>query len=983
MKNVLKKTTALVLSAAMFCSSLAASADSILHSDSMQIAPGLDITASNSLNLGTYKQDFTLDYTPNEKLKPIVLYGDKLYGRSTISEITAYAQSLGYTVMGAVNSDYFYFENGLPIGMTIQNGRLCTSDANWNAVGFFADGTAIVGEPKLEMTFSPSPDEQHTVYALNKVRTGNGVYLYTPDFSSTTKTVLDGVEVVLTAEQGQQLKLGTALELTVASVGAVSGTTLAPDTFVLSVTADNPMAQVLLGMTVGQTIMINATTEDPRWNEVVWATGGGNMLAREGVLTVDATNGLGPRTILGVAPDGSFSIYVCDGRQSGLSNGASLYEVANSMISRGYTSVIELDGGGSTAISARYPGQTESTLRSSPSDGSERGCATYILFVNTGDPTLPESAASVYPRSSLVLAGAQLSLSALTYNEDFFPKGSYDDLFVVKEGGGYIIGNTYYAPIFAEQAIVSADIGGFDSSDAVITVIDKPATLDFVQNGTDTPLTSLSIAPEDSIDLDITATDGLRDIHTDGVIFSYQISGGIGTIDANGLFTAAAVSGLTGSITVTYGETTATLPVTVGDAPEILEDFEQMPTYTAVPATEQTVATALVSQAVEHARYGIGSLYLAWEQGDELIPTRFSAAQPISLPQGATTVSLLARNAVAGGGDGTAYLDVQTPLGSVQMPIPLSDSWQYIALTLPEGATAINGFSSTGTSGALYLDQLMAHFGQAANDVLPPTITLNPFDGLVLSGIISDNYLFPVEPGMIEISIDGTAVPFTYDQNTGEFSCEITPTAGLHRATITVRDFFLNYARHSVTFGETETVSAPDIADHWSYDYAEYLIGKDVFTAGTPFDPNGRVTNEMAAVIIARYMGVDPTQYEDVILPHADADQIGDWALPYVKAMYAEGVMMGTYSSGTAMYYPQTQSSRAQIFTIIGRTLDRGFAYGDAPFTDFDTIPAWAVDHINLLYSMGIISGYGTTGAVYPNEIITRAEFASLLFKMY
>ena len=69
--------------------------------------------------------------------------------------------------------------------------------------------------------------------------------------------------------------------------------------------------------------------------------------------------------------------------------------------------------------------------------------------------------------------------------------------------------------------------------------------------------------------------------------------------------------------------------------------------------------------------------------------------------------------------------------------------------------------------------------------------------------------------------------------------------------------------------------------------------------------------------------------------------------------------------------------------TLLGRTLQRGYAYSAAKYEDAADIPSWAVDHVNLMTSLGIITGYSGANVVKPLNSITRAEFASLLFKLY
>lgn len=65
---------------------------------------------------------------------------------------------------------------------------------------------------------------------------------------------------------------------------------------------------------------------------------------------------------------------VCDGRQA-QSDGATLLELLQIMKSIGCTNVLNLDGGGSTAMIAN------GKLLNSPSDGAERAIAAVVSFV--------------------------------------------------------------------------------------------------------------------------------------------------------------------------------------------------------------------------------------------------------------------------------------------------------------------------------------------------------------------------------------------------------------------------------------------------------------------------------------------------------------------------------------------------------------------------------------------------------------------------
>jgi len=131
-----------------------------------------------------------------------------------------------------------------------------------------------------------------------------------------------------------------------------------------------------------------------RWNPYT-AVGGGPVLMKEGKIVFDYTTALSgkfmtnyellqsdifsttarpPRTLIGSTADNKILLFVCDGRQAH-SEGATLIELVQIMKSIGCVNVLNLDGGGSSAIIAN--GQ----LLNKPSDGAERPVAAVVSFV--------------------------------------------------------------------------------------------------------------------------------------------------------------------------------------------------------------------------------------------------------------------------------------------------------------------------------------------------------------------------------------------------------------------------------------------------------------------------------------------------------------------------------------------------------------------------------------------------------------------------
>jgi hypothetical protein len=115
------------------------------------------------------------------------------------------------------------------------------------------------------------------------------------------------------------------------------------------------------------------STRAPNWEGYTNALGGGPRLVNDGRIEVTALRedfradvrvGLGPRTALGLDKYGRYLLLVVDGRQGYYSSGMTLHELAATMKKFGAVDALNLDGGGSTAMTVK------NRVVNRPSDGS-------------------------------------------------------------------------------------------------------------------------------------------------------------------------------------------------------------------------------------------------------------------------------------------------------------------------------------------------------------------------------------------------------------------------------------------------------------------------------------------------------------------------------------------------------------------------------------------------------------------------------------
>lgn len=88
-----------------------------------------------------------------------------------------------------------------------------------------------------------------------------------------------------------------------------------------------------------------------------------------------------PRSAIGYKQDGTVIILAVDGRQPGLSIGITMYDLATLMIDYGCDEAVNLDGGGSTQLVMKNPGNSQLEVVNSPCQVPYRKVFDTILIV--------------------------------------------------------------------------------------------------------------------------------------------------------------------------------------------------------------------------------------------------------------------------------------------------------------------------------------------------------------------------------------------------------------------------------------------------------------------------------------------------------------------------------------------------------------------------------------------------------------------------
>ena len=999
MKQFLRRGAALGLALAMTVT--AASASQALgwdlHTGTAPISVGTTLT-TNYFWSDTYsdlRTEHYVTYTPSTDVSPTVAYGTKVTDRVTLTGMAQQLESQGKRVVSGLNGDWYVLSTGAPTGLVVTDGVVRATgyySSTW-AIGFYDDGTAFIAQNGLSMSVTLGGAALNLSGGINKVRKmtssdgSGGLTLLTSDFADTTKNSEAGVDVILTPVEDEsgtystEPRIGRQTQYVVEQVLESTGSIAIPEgKAVLTLNAkDNADTLAKLRALVpGDTVTLSITSTDARWSQVDQALGGVAKLVTNGQAAsgLDASRTAWPA--IGIKADGTLVFYALDGKQPGLSVGATQTQVAQRLIELGCVEAICMDGGGSTTIGVTYPDGSSMEVVNSPSDGSQRANSTAIFLTTELQPTGELDSYYVTPTDNLLLSGAAVQLSASGLDTHYYPTSGYEVEWEVTEGGGTVDENGLFtAGTESGTSRVTAD-DGYASGTVSITTVSTPDSITLSDESTGAAVTSLNLDPGGQMDLKASASYRSLDLTAQDTCFTWTADPAVGTVDENGLFTAGEKSA-SGTLTVSAGGKTLTIPVSVAGHVNTLEDLEGgMDAFTATDTAVPAVETGL-----EYVHNGRQSLKMTYDASSGSA----SLGAALAIPAGESWLGMW----VYGDGSGNTLMatvtDSQLQTSQILLTALNFTGWQYVSAELPEGAAYLNSldvvYGGTAASGEIWLDQLTTA-NENVSDTTAPAVTLT-VSGTQLTARVSDNVDRTIPQESVSLTYDGAALSFTWNESTGTLSASL-PAAdtGYHRATVTVSDASGNLGRASADIQPASDRTSPfaDMTGHWAEQYATYLYDNGI-SMGTGVDtvvyqPDKNITRAEFFTMVARWMDLDLTQYAGVELPFVDAASIPDWALNAVKAMYSLGILQGAGVEGGLAANASATISRAEAMTILGRTQARGYAQPELTTDDAGQVGDWALPYVQSLVGQGVVTP--TDNKLRPTDALTRGELAQLLY---
>ena len=558
MKRTLTRASALLLS--LTCLTGSALAASPIRQSSLQLSDALTMESAY-VQAEKPVQEKTLIYRPGGDVRPMVVYGDSLYGRSTMDYVQSYLSERGYTAVGAVNAAFFDMANGLPIGMVVTDGIL-RANGTGTVLGIDPDGTAKIGEPTLEVRAQFGQEDILLHYNQLMVK-NNGMILYSRDYDTKTKSKVKGYHVILQAEK-DKLTLSDKVQATVVDI--VENTKSCPipkGGFVLSLAEDSPIDKfqtAIRSLKKGDSVTLT-TTIDPDWQNVAYAVGGGDLLVENGSVCsgfqLDSAERHAARTAVGIRADGQVVVFAAD--KSSTSGGLTLPELASRMAELGCVQAVNLDGGGSTTVGITRPGERDFLTVNEPADGQQRPCANFLFFVRPTTEAGPAARLHVYPYEAAMLPGGELELTVRASDSNYMMAQVPGDVSVTTSNG--IVNGRTFIPAEPGSAVITAQGSGISGS-AKIDVVKTPTTMEILRQDNEKPVETILIESGTTLDLTAQAQYEGLDLLAQDRSFRWDLLGDVGTIDENGLLAAGAQEA-TGLLTVTCGDLSTDIPMEV------------------------------------------------------------------------------------------------------------------------------------------------------------------------------------------------------------------------------------------------------------------------------------------------------------------------------------------------------------------------------------------------------------------------------------
>ncbi|GAB2837679.1 phosphodiester glycosidase family protein [Actinocorallia aurea] len=678
------------------------------------VAPGIVRTSFDSLGRTGWLRTHVLNADLADDSVRVGLVGGKV---SEIKKLSKAADDDG--AVAAVNGDYYDInETNAAIGPEVDLGEVRKGSSGPSTVAAVdEDGVARLADVLLEGTVSVGGTD-FAVGDLNAASApANGIGVYTDQWGPGLRTsvALSGAYTEVVVAEGA-----------VTAVTAALTDTAVPEGGIIVVGRGSAAAALAAAAQPGAAAKLDFALKSDSPAKIQTALGSGSVLVRDGkAIDLPASTGndaLKPRTAIGWSAGGKRLLLVTVDGSANFSEGVSFDQMAVIMARLGAHEALMLDGGGSSDLVARIPGDTGTSVVNTPSDGYERSIPQGVgLFSAPGSGRL--QGLDVRLGADRVFPGLTVDVAAKGHDETYSPVeagrtswsagriGRVRDgvLTAEKSGTGEVTARSKSVSGKAELRVLGElDHLAFDEPSLTMTA---GGTAEVSLTGADDEGFDAPVAPRDvKLDYD----DSVVSVEADGDGFTVKAK------DTG--------DGKAATITATVQDEKVALPVSVG------LKHSEVAAYDA-GATPWTATTAKATASIKtdaaadrpDAAADNQALRLTYDfTGQTGTSAAYAVAKPapVTLPEGTRKLGLW----VYGDGQKHWLRATLRSNGTTNVPFTFAATvdwtgWKWVEGDLPAGYAApitltnlyvVETSNLNKTAGELRFDSLTALVGQAA-----------------------------------------------------------------------------------------------------------------------------------------------------------------------------------------------------------------------------------------------------------------------------
>lgn len=351
-------------------------------SETQPVAPGLDLTTFSRLEQPGWNEGSVLTADLSEStLSTDLRDTGTVTGRAPLDDVM-HQGPRGKEAVAAVNGTFFDINHSdAPIYTSVSSDGLRAGNSKPQPSLTINQGRAAVQQLSATGTATLPEGKKHELAGMNTPQlAADGIGIYTSAWGDYT----------LDRPVGAPDKKAKKIAAAVIEDGTVTETTDIVDSFGKRRVADG--TQVLIGREAGAETIAQLEEGDKveievgPSEDVDLGIAGSHQILTNGTvpkMTDSLATGTHPRTAVGISKDGTeLYVMVLDGR-SNKSRGMNLTEIGELLRDMGAHNALNLDGGGSSAMSARVAGDDGPKIWNTPSDGQVREVPNALVFYSS------------------------------------------------------------------------------------------------------------------------------------------------------------------------------------------------------------------------------------------------------------------------------------------------------------------------------------------------------------------------------------------------------------------------------------------------------------------------------------------------------------------------------------------------------------------------------------------------------------------------